>query len=141
MLLERQTSLQTIPKLTVPRRRMWGSKRGVGCSFHEEENQWLIERFVRHQETAHRHGAEPDYRTLNWVAITKAFNDHFVGRMLPGCGIPRPLRTKCSITTQRYRIEAISKMTGTPLKREKAKVKEQELAEGTDGDETQDEDD
>ena len=113
----------------------------MGCSFHEEENQWLIERFVRHQKTAHRHGVEPDYRTLNWVAITKAFNDRFAGRMLPGCGIPRPVRTKSSLTTQRYRIEAISKMTGAPMKRERTKMKERVTVEGADGDETQDEND
>ena len=113
---------------------MLGSTRNAGCSFHEEENEWLTERFLRHRETALRHGAEPDYYTLNWVAITKAFNDHFVGRMLPGCDIPRPWRTKGSITTQRYRIPAVSKMTGTPLKRRKgdtAKAEEQELAEAT----------
>ena len=113
---------------------MFGSTRNAGCSFHEEENEWLTERFRRHQETALRHGAEPDYHTMNWVAITKAFNDHFAGRMLPGCDIPRPLRTKGSITTQRYRIPAISKMTGVPLKRRKGDRKEQELAEATGSD-------
>lgn len=57
--------------------------------------------------------------------------------MLPGCDIPRPLRTKGSITTQRYRIPAISEMTGVPLKRRKgetAETKEQELAEATGSD-------
>ena len=127
----------TTPKLTIPRRRMFGSTRNGGSSFHEEENQWLTERYLRHQETALRHGAEPDYHTMNWVVVTKAFNQHFEGRILPGCDEPRRYRTKGSITTQRYRIEAISKMTGTPLK---TKLKEQELAEATDGDETEDED-
>ena len=128
-----------IPKLTIPRRRMLGSTRSAGCSFHEEENEWLIERYRHHQEKALRHGAEPNYHTLNWVEITKAFNEHFEGRTLPGCDEPRRYRTKGSITTQRYRIEAISKMTGVPLKREKGAAKTKELAEATDNDETQDE--
>ena len=126
-----------ILKLTIPRSRMFGSTRNMGCKFHEEENKWLIERYLQHQETALRHGAEPDYHTMNWVTITKAFNHHFEGRILPGCDEPRRNRTKGSITTQRYRIEAISKMTGTQLRR---KLKAQELAEATDSDETQDED-
>ena len=60
---------------------------------------------------------------MNWVAIAEAFNERFEGRMLPDCDEPRPHRSKSSITTQRYRIETISKLTGLPLKGEKAKLK------------------
>ena len=124
-----------VPKLTIPRSRMLGSTRNMGCKFHEEENQWLIERYLQHQETALKHGEEPDYHTMNWVTITKAFNHHFEGRILPGCDEPRSYRTKGSITTQRYRIEAISQMTGVPSRRERgdaAKMKELAEAKGSD---------
>ena len=83
----------------------------------------MTERFVLHQKTAIKDGVEPGYHTMNWDIIAKSFNERFEGRMLPGCDEPRPHRTKSSIQTQRYRIEAVSKLTGVPLKGATAKVK------------------
>ncbi len=92
-------------------------------NFHKEELDWLTDRYLVHQKKALKHGVEPDYHTMNWVAIVEAFNERFEGRKLPDCDEPRPHRTKTSIMTQRYRIETISKLTGVPLKGEKAKLR------------------
>ena len=108
-----------IQELTVTRRRMLGSSKGGPVPFHKDELEWLTELYVLHQQTALHQGLEPNYHTIKWNSITKAFNERFEGQMLSDCEDPRPHRTKSSIQTQRYRIVAISKLTGIPLKKDK----------------------
>ena len=119
----RLLQMRAIQKLTTTRRRTFGSSKPGPVPFHKEEVDWLTELFVLHQKTALEQGMEPDYHTMNWNIIAKSFNDHFEGKMLPNCDGPRPHRTKTSIQTQKYRIEAICKLTGVTLKGEAAKLK------------------
>ena len=114
---------RAIQKLIVTRRRTFGSSKPGPVSFHKEELDWLTERFVLHQKAALERGTEPNYHTMNWNSIAKSFNDRFEGKMLPDCDEPRPHRTKISIQTQKYRIEAVCKLTGVRLKGEAAKLR------------------
>ena len=112
-----------IQELTVIRRRTLGSSKPGPVPFHKEELDWVTERFVLHKKAALKHGVEPAYHTMNWDNIAKSFNERFEGEMLPDCETPRPHRTKSSIQTQRYRIEAISELTGVPMKGATSKIK------------------
>lgn len=105
-----------IQELTITRRRMLGSSRPAPVSYHKDENDWVTEQFVLHQQRALEYGLEPNYNRMDWDSITKSFNERFEGQMLPDCENPRPPRTKNSIQTQRYRIVAVSELTGVPLK-------------------------
>ena len=58
----------------------------------------------------------PNYHSMNWKDITAQFNRQFEGQILPGCPDKRPNRSKASITTQKYRIQAIADITGVPMK-------------------------
>ena len=112
-----------IQKLTVTRRRRLGKSRPGRVPFHKEEVDWVTGQYVLHQNTALKDGVEPNYHNMNWNAIAQEFNERFEGQMLPDCDEPRPHRTKSSIQTQRYRIEAVSKLTSVPKKGGTAKIK------------------
>ena len=91
------------------------SERGR-VDYHQDELDWLTEQFVLHKQRALEHGLEPNYRKMNWNSIAKAYNERFEGRMLPNCEDPRPNRSKASLSTQRYRIEAVCELTGFQMK-------------------------
>jgi hypothetical protein len=58
---------------------------------------------------------------MNWNAETKAFNDRFAGKTLPGTNDnPRPARSKGSLTTQIHRIPEVGAITGTKIRGNRA---------------------
>ena len=128
--LELRTMIQ---ELTVTCRRMVEiSKRGI-VPYHKDELDWLTEQFVLHKQSALEHGLEPNYHKMNWDSIAKAYNERFEGKMLPNCEDPRPNRTKASLQTQRYRIEAVCRLTGIPKKEPVRRVRKKQAKPATSG--------
>ena len=108
------------------------SERGR-VDYHQDELDWLTEQFVLHKQRALEHGLEPNYRKMNWNSIAKAYNERFEGRMLPNCEDPRPNRSKASLSTQRYRIEAVCELTSIPMKEPVRRVRKKPAKPATSG--------
>ena len=122
-----------IQELTVTRRRMVEvSERGI-VHYHQDELDWLTEQFVLHKQRALEHGSEPNYRKMDWGSIAKAYNERFEGKMLPNCEDPRPNRSKASLQTQRYRIEAVCELTGIAMKEPVRRVRKKPTKPATSG--------
>lgn len=100
-----------------PHRRHLGAVRPPVIPYLPEELDFITQTFNDHLK-AHRtqHPNEDvKWTRMDWNIITKDFNSTFEGT-IPSGGAPRPLRSRKSLMTQRYRIQAVCAMTGKPLK-------------------------
>lgn len=102
--------------LKVDHSRMLGQARPARVGFHSEEVQWLIDYHQQYERDSFARDGNVNFSRIDWHDVTRAFNAKFAGHILGGSTIPRPSRTKASLTTERYRIKAICELVGLTLR-------------------------
>lgn len=95
--------------------RALGEARPARIGFHEEI-QWLVDCHRQYKRDSISRIGVVNWQKIKWDVVTRAFNATFAGRALSGSHTPRPARTKPSLITERYRIEAVCVLVGLTLR-------------------------
>lgn len=114
--------------------RSLGMARPGRIYFHPDERFWLTEWYRKYKVEAEENGVKPDYTKIDWKDLVDDFNQFFSGQNL-GDSKRRPVRSRISLKSERFRNREICTMAGLKYRSDRNEPRNNSDGEGGTDDE------